>query len=77
MILIKVRVFTESREEKVVLKNKTKKSGDLYEVHTKASARGGAANREVIDLLAKYFDRGVKMVSGGNRSHKIFEVMRK
>ncbi len=67
---IKVKVFPESGEDRVVEVGK-----DSYEVYVRAGAQNGHANKEVIYLLSKYFGKGVKMVSGGTRQAKIFEVL--
>ncbi len=69
MIHIKVKVFPESGEDIVLEVGK-----DVYEVHVRAGAQNGHANKEVIFLLSKHFGKGVKMVSGGTRQNKIFEV---
>jgi uncharacterized protein (TIGR00251 family) len=69
-MLIKVKVFPESREDKIVEIDK-----ENYQVFVRAGAQNGHANKEVIYLLSKYFAKGVKMVSGGTRQNKIFEVL--
>ena len=67
---IKVKVFPESVEDSVVEIGKGK-----YEVYVRAGAQNGHANKEVIYLLSKHFGKGIKMVSGGTRQSKIFEVL--
>lgn len=69
-MLIKVKVFPESREDKIVEIDK-----ENYQVFVRAGAQNGHANKEVIYLLSKHFAKGVKMVSGGTRQNKIFEVL--
>lgn len=71
-MLIKVRVFPESGEEGIV-----PQSDDTFDVYVRAAPQNGHANREVAHLLSRHFNCGVKLVSGGTRSHKIFEVMGK
>ncbi len=68
--LVKVKVFPESRVDEVV-----EIDSDNYQVFTRASAQNGHANKEVIFLLSKHFGKGVKMVSGGVRQNKIFEIL--
>jgi uncharacterized protein (TIGR00251 family) len=68
-MLIKVTVHPESHEDQIV-----QKALDAYEVYVRASAQNGHANRVVSALLAKYFGKGVRMVSGGTRTHKVFRV---
>ncbi len=50
-------------------------SDDSYRVFVRAPAMDNMANKVVIELLQKYFSRGVKLVSGGSKPHKIFEVL--
>lgn len=69
-MLIKVKVFPESREDKIVELDK-----ENYHALVRAGAQNGHANKEVIYLLSKHFAKGVKMVSGGTRQNKIFEVL--
>ena len=69
-MLIKVTVFPDSHEDKVV-----EKTADTYEVYVRASAQNGHANKVTIALLSAHFGKGVKMVSGGTRQHKIFQVL--
>ncbi len=69
-MLIKVKVFPESHEDKIIEVGK-----DTYHVFVRAGAQNGHANREVIYLLSKHFGKGVKMVSGGTKQNKIFEVL--
>mgnify|MGYP001594476718 CR=1 FL=1 len=69
-MLIKVKVFTESREDKVVEIDK-----ENYQAFVRAGAQNGHANKVVIHILSKHFGKGVKMVSGGTRQNKIFEIM--
>ncbi len=45
-----------------------------YLVQVKAPADKGKANRAVIKLLKKYFDKQVSLVSGHTSSRKVFEV---
>ncbi len=45
-----------------------------YLVSVKAPASKGKANRAVIRLLKKHFDKQVFLVSGHTSSRKIFEI---
>lgn len=69
-MLIKVTVFPDSHQDRVV-----EITPDKYEVYVRASAQNGHANKVVTALLSKHFGKGVKMVSGGTRTHKIFQVL--
>lgn len=68
--LVKVKVFPESRQDRV-----GEIDSENYQVFVRAGAQNGHANKEVIFLLSKHFGKGVKMVSGGTRQNKIFEIM--
>ncbi len=67
---IKVAVFPEHTKDHI-----EKMSDDSYRVFVRAPAMDNMANKVVIELLQKYFSRGVKLVSGGSKPHKIFEVL--
>lgn len=69
-MLIKVTVFTDSHEDKVV-----EIALDKYEVYVMASPQNGHANKVTTALLRAHFGKGVQMVSGGTRTHKIFKVL--
>ncbi len=68
-MLIKVTVHPESHEDKVV-----RIGDDSYEVYVRAGAQNGHANKVVTMLLAQHFGTGVRMVSGGTRTHKVFRI---
>lgn len=68
--LIKVKVFPESREDKI-----EEIDSENYHVFVRAGAQNGHANKEVVYLLLKHFGKGVQMVSGGTRQAKIFKVL--
>jgi uncharacterized protein YggU (UPF0235/DUF167 family) len=67
---IKVKVFPESSEDEVVEVGK-----DVYHVFVRAGAQNGHANKVVVYLLSKHFNKSIKMVSGGTRQNKIFEML--
>jgi uncharacterized protein YggU (UPF0235/DUF167 family) len=69
-MLIKVKVFPESREDKI-----ERIDIENYHVFVRAGAQNGHANKVVTHLLSKHFDKGVQMVSGGTRQAKIFKVL--
>ena len=71
-MLIKVKVFSESRKEKII-----KKSPDSFEVCVKEKPRGGAANLAVCAVLADYFKLDiskVRLIRGGQTRNKIFNI---
>ncbi len=71
-MLIKVRAHPESKTQEV-----SKNSEDSYEVWVKAPARQGQANREISQVLAKYFNLSpsqVRLVRGFNQPNKLFEI---
>ncbi len=69
-MLIKVTVIPESSQNEVV-----ETGPDTLAVYVRAAARNGHANREASFLIAKHYNRGVRLVSGGTRTQKIFEVL--
>ncbi len=71
-MLIKVRVITGSDEDRVEVY-----SSDTCDVYVRALPQNGHANRLASYLLSKHFSCGVRLVSGGTQSHKIFELLAK
>lgn len=72
-MLIKVKVFPESKEEKII-----KKSKDSFDVEVRARAQGGKANREVVRALTSYFKvsiGGIRLIRGFKRRNKILEII--
>ncbi|KKP86908.1 MAG: hypothetical protein UR89_C0011G0011 [Candidatus Roizmanbacteria bacterium GW2011_GWA2_35_8] len=71
-MLIKVKVFTESKKLEIV-----KKSDDSYYVYAESKAEGGKANKEVKQILSFHFQVSqgkIKLLKGGLRPNKIFEI---
>ena len=69
-MLIKVRVTTDARAEKVV-----KKADDLYVVSVKEKAERNMANRRVVEIIKeKNPGKRVVLVSGHHKPGKIVEV---
>jgi uncharacterized protein (TIGR00251 family) len=68
-MFLKVLVYPESREDKVVMIGE-----DACEVYVRAGAHNGHANRVASALLSKHFGAGVRLVSGGTRRNKIFKI---
>ncbi len=71
-MLIKVKVFPESKEDSI-----TKKSEDSYIVKVKEKAERGEANQKVKEILMKYFGisaKNIRLLKGGKKPNKIFEI---
>jgi len=71
-MLIKVKVFPNSKKEEVI-----KKSEDSFEVKVKAKPEKGIANKEVIRLLSVYFkipESKIRLIKGFKERNKIFEI---
>ena len=72
-MLIKIKVFPNSKEEEVI-----KKSEDSFEVKVRAKPIRGLANRAVIDALSLYFKippSRIRLVRGFRERNKIFEII--
>ncbi len=72
-MLIKVKVFPASKEEKII-----KKKENSFEVKVKEKPIRGEANRAVIDVLSNFFDvprNKVKLIKGFKQRNKIFEII--
>lgn len=71
-MLIKIRVFPNSKEEQII-----KKSEHDFVVKTKTAPKRGEANEKVKKLLACYFNlplSGVRLLKGFRRRNKIFKI---
>ncbi|MFH1462430.1 MAG: DUF167 domain-containing protein [bacterium] len=71
-MLIKVKVFPNSKEQEII-----KKSEDSFEVRVKEKPIMGLANRGVIKLLSYYFEISeskVRLIKGFKERNKIFEI---
>ena len=74
-MLIKVKVTTDSKKEKIV-----KKSDDAFEISVKEPKERGLANKKVLELVRKYFhvyNGEVKIVHGHHASGKIISIIKK
>jgi len=72
-MLIKIKVFPNSKEEEVI-----RKSEDSFEVKVKAKPIRGLANRAVIDALSLYFKippSKIRLVRGFRERNKMFEII--
>ena len=71
-MLIKVKVFPNSKKEEVI-----KKSEDSFEVKVKEKPERGKANRTAVRILASYFDlpeSKIRLIKGFSKRNKIFEI---
>lgn len=71
-MLIKVRVFPNSKKKEII-----KKSGDSFDIKVKARPMMGEASKEAGQALAFYFkipESKVKLIKGFKQRNKIFEV---
>lgn len=73
-MLIKVKVKAESKNEQIL-----KLSEDSFSVKVKEKAERGLANQKVKEILALYFKVSagkIKLVKGGKKPGKIFEILK-
>jgi len=71
-MLIKVKVFPNSKKEEII-----KKSEDSFEVRVKEKPEKGKANREVVRILSCYFkipESKIRLIRGFKKRNKIFEI---
>lgn len=71
MMLIKVKVHPETRNEKIV-----KKSEDRYELFIRARAQNNEANMRVIEIVKELFpnSKNARIIKGHTTPNKIVEV---
>jgi len=71
-MLIKVKVFPNSKVEEII-----KKSDYEYIVKVKDKAKQGKANKRVKELLANFFSKNedkIILIKGLNQQNKIFKI---
>jgi len=72
MMLIKVKVFPNSKKREVIRKSK-----DNFKIKVKSKPEKGKANREAIRMLSCYLkipESKIRLVKGFKQPNKIFEV---
>jgi len=70
-MLIKVKVFPNSKKEKII-----KKSENSFEIWVKEKPIKGQANRAVTNFLSGHFNKSkkIKLVKGFKKRNKIFSI---
>ena len=71
-MLIKVKVFPNSKKEEII-----KKAEDSFEVKVKGKAIEGRANKEAVRALAFYFkipESKIRLIKGFKQRNKIFAI---
>ena len=71
-MLIKVKIFPNSKKEGIV-----KKTKDSFEIKVREKPMMGRANREAIKVLASYFnipESDVRLIRGFKQRNKIFKI---
>lgn len=71
-MLIKVKVFPDSKKEEIIEKSK-----DNFKIRVKEKPIEGRANKRVKEMLSDYFrlpGSEVRLIRGSKQRNKIFEV---
>lgn len=71
-MLIKVKAFPNSKEEKII-----KKSENSFDVFIEEEAERNMANKRIIEIIAEYFkvpQHKAKMIKGFKETSKIFDI---
>ena len=71
-MLIKVKVFPNSKKEEII-----KKSENSFEVKVKEKPRRGEVNKRVSEILSFYFKTPkskIRLIKGFKERNKIFEI---
>jgi uncharacterized protein (TIGR00251 family) len=71
-MLIKVKVFPNSKKEAII-----SKSRDSFEIYVKEKPEQNQANKRIIEILSSYFKlekSQIKLVKGAKTQNKIFEI---
>jgi len=72
-MLIKVKVFPETKKQEII-----KKSKNSFEIKVKERPLQGQANKAVMNLLSLYFKipiNKIRLVKGGKTRNKIFKIL--
>ena len=72
MMLIKVKVFPNSKKREIIRKSK-----DNFKIKVKTKPEKGKANREAIEMLSCYLKipgSKIRLVKGFKQPNKIFEI---
>ncbi|MFN3527664.1 MAG: DUF167 domain-containing protein [Candidatus Altarchaeaceae archaeon] len=69
---IDVKVIPNAKKEEITLKGKNLNDGLIVKV--KSPAEDGKANKELIKILEKYFNKKVNIVHGEKSRKKIIEI---
>ncbi|MFA5050505.1 MAG: DUF167 domain-containing protein [Patescibacteria group bacterium] len=72
-MLIKVKVFPNSKKENIVQKSK-----DGFEIKTKEKPERGQATKRVITMLAMHFnlpESKIRLIRGAKTRNKIFDII--
>ena len=72
-MLIRVKVYPESKRNKIIRKGKNN-----FEIEVKEKAEQGKANKKVLEILANYFQiekNKFKLIKGGKKRSKFFEIL--
>lgn len=71
-MLIKVKVFPNSKKEEII-----EKPNNNFEVRVKEKPIMGKANKEAIRILASYFripEAKIKLIKGFRQRNKVFKI---
>lgn len=70
-MLIKVKVFPKTRNERV-----EKKAEDRFEVFVRTEAKGGLANMRVLEIIRELFPQAkfARIIKGQTTPNKIIEI---
>jgi len=72
-MLIKVKVFPDSKKEEII-----KKADDKFEIKVKEKPEQGMANKRVKEILAKYLntpEEKLILIRGARQRNKIFKII--
>ncbi len=70
-MIIKIKVYPKSKEEKVIERD------GIWKVYVKSPAEKGKANRDVIEVLSNFFKvskNKIKIIKGETSREKIVEI---
>ncbi|MEM2918155.1 MAG: DUF167 domain-containing protein [Candidatus Altiarchaeota archaeon] len=69
---IGIKVIPNAKKEEVILNGKTIEEGII--VRVKSPPEKGKANKEVVEILEKYFNKKVRIIHGNKSREKVIEI---
>jgi len=71
-MLVRVKVFPNSKEEKIIFKNE-----NVFDIYVREKSQAGKANQAVFEALSSFLKiptGKIRLIKGARQRNKIFEI---